>query len=79
MTRELMLLLSLIAVAAGWLLVHLMLLVRTLRAARLARRLKLLAWLPPATPIVGWIGGGRALAVLWAVHGLLYVWLRSLA
>lgn len=79
MTRELMLLLALIAVGAGWLLVHLMLLVRTLRAARLSRGVKLLAWLPPATPIVGWIGGARALSVLWGLHGLLYVWLRSQA
>jgi hypothetical protein len=79
MTRELTLLLGLITVAAGWLLVHVMLLVRTSRATELGRALKLLAWLPPATPVVGWAGGARALAVLWALHGLLYVWLRSLA
>ena len=78
MTREFTLLLSLIVVGAGWLLVHAMLLVRALRAARLARRIRLLAWLPPATPIVGWIGGARALSALWAAHGLVYAWLRSL-
>jgi hypothetical protein len=79
MTRELTLLLALIAVGASWLLVHLMLLVRTARAGRLPRGMRLLAWLPPATPIAGWLGGARVLSALWALHGLLYLWLRSLA
>jgi hypothetical protein len=79
MTRELTLLISLIAVGAGWVLVHLMLLVRTTRAARLSTRLRLLAWLPPATPVVGWAAGARALGILWLVHALLYFWLRTLA
>jgi hypothetical protein len=79
MTRELTLLLALIAVGGTWLLLHLMLLVRTARTTRLTRSMKLLAWVPPATPIVGWLGGARVLSALWAVHGLLYLWLRSLA
>jgi hypothetical protein len=79
MTRELTLLLALIFVGGTWLLVHVMLLVRTARTARLASPMKLLAWVPPATPIVGWLGGARVLSALWALHGLLYLWLRSLA
>jgi hypothetical protein len=79
MTRELTLLTSLIVVGAGWVLVHLMLLARTTRAARLSNRLRLLAWLPPATPLVGWVAGARALGVLWLVQALLYAWLHSLA
>jgi hypothetical protein len=79
MTRELTLLLSLIAVGAGWVLIHLMLLTRTVRAAKLTRSLRALAWLPPATPIVGWLAGARALSAVWVVHAVLYVWLRGLA
>ena len=78
MTRELTLLLALIAVGAGWLLVHLMLLARAARAIPLGRGLRLLAWLPPATPVVAWLAGARALPVLWALHAAIYVWLRGL-
>ena len=78
MTRELTLLVSLIVVSAGWALVHLRLLVRALRAPRLARGLKLLAWFPPATPIVGWLGGARVMSALWAALALVYAWLRGL-
>jgi ABC-type amino acid transport system permease subunit len=79
MTRELTLLLTLIAVGAGWALVHLMLLARASRAQRLSGRLRLIAWLPPATPVVAWLAGARALPILWLAHAVLYVWLRSLA
>jgi len=79
MTRELTLLISLIVVGAGWVLVHLMLLARTARAPRLSKRLRLLAWLPLATPLVGWVAGARVLGVLWLVQALLYAWLHSVA
>jgi hypothetical protein len=78
MTRELTLLLSLIAVGAGWLVVHVLLLARAARSDRLDKRIRLLAWLPPATPVVGWMAGARVLATLWALQAAVYVWLRSL-
>ena len=79
MTRELTLLLALIVVGAGWLLVHAMLLVRSVRAAQLSRALRWLAWLPPATPVIGWLAGARVLGALWAVHAVAYIWLRGQA
>jgi len=78
MTPELRLLLSLIAVGAGWMLVHLMLLVRATRAPRLARGLRWLAWLPPAAPVVAWLAGARVLPVMWVVLAAIYAWLRGL-
>jgi len=79
MTRELALFLSLIVVAACWLLLHVLLLRRALRADVLSRRVRLLAWLPPATPVVGWLAGARTLSLLWAGNALAYALLRSLA
>jgi hypothetical protein len=78
-TRDTALLLLLIAVGTGWLLAHFALLLRTARARGLSRRLRLLAWLPPATPIVGWLSGARVLSVLWATLAIVYCVLRSLA
>ena len=72
-------LLLLIAVGAGWLLVHFALLIRTLRAPGVSRRLCLLAFLPPATPVAGWLAGARGLSALWIGLGVLYVVLRSTA
>lgn len=79
MTDELALLVSLIAVGAAWLLVHLMLLVRALRAPGLSRGLRALSLLPPATPVVGWLAGARVRSALWAGLGATYAMLRSMA
>ena len=79
MTRELALFLALIAVAASWLFLHVLLLASVLRMHALSSRLRLLAWLPPATPIVAWLAGARGRSLLWAGHALVYAWLRSLA
>jgi hypothetical protein len=82
MTRDAAVLLSLVLVGAGWLLVHLGLLLRLVRSRRehpLSLPLRLLAWLPPATPIVGWLVGARGLCALWTALGLAYLVLRGLA
>jgi uncharacterized membrane protein YhaH (DUF805 family) len=60
-------------------LLHLSLLVRALRAQQVPRWLRLLAVLPPVTPIAAWQGGARVLTLLWAGAGLIYCALRALA
>jgi hypothetical protein len=77
-TRDAVLLCSLVLVGASFLLVHLGLSVRTARCATLSRSLRLLSWLPPVTPIAGWLAGARALTLVWLAHGLLYSFLRTL-
>jgi hypothetical protein len=79
MTRDLALLLALIGVGALFLLVHLALLARTVRAKKLPRAWRLLALIPPATPIAGWRAGARVLAVAWGVVAATYGVLRLLA
>jgi hypothetical protein len=65
-------LLVLTLVGAAWLLAHFALLMRTLRAPRLAFWQRLLALLPPATPIIGWRAGIRGPTALWTFLGLTY-------
>lgn len=76
MSDDLVTLLVLIAVGAGWLVAHVRLLMRVARSPR-AGALRWLAILPPATPIVGWLCGARLLSGIWAAWGLLYVALRT--
>ena len=79
MVRETVIFFALIVVGAGWPLVHAALLIRTARAPGLVFGLRLIAWLPPATPIVAWIAGARVLPMLWITNAVIYVALRSMA
>ncbi len=79
MTRDAAIFLALVIVGAGWLLVHLLLLLRIARARQVGWPLRLLAVLPPATPIVGFVARARGLSLLWALQGLGYLVLRSLS
>ena len=79
MVREAWLLGAWIAVAAVWAVLHVMLLIRTARAPRLAVWMRVLAWLPPLTPVVGWRAGARGVAALWTLSGAGYLVLRSAA
>jgi hypothetical protein len=78
-TRDAALLLSLVVVGASFLLVHLGLAVRAARCVTLAPALRVLSWLPPVTPVAGWLAGARALTLAWLAHGLVYSLLRSLS
>ncbi len=79
MTRDGALLLLLVVVAAVWIVVHLLLLQRTLRLTGLSRGARMLAVVPPLTVIIAWRAGARGYCVLWAVVGSVYGVLRSLA
>lgn len=68
-------LLILTLLGAAWLVVHAMLLIRAGRSA-LGGGWRLLAWLPPATPLVGWRAGARVLPIAWLVLALAYVVMR---
>lgn len=72
-------LLALVLIGAGLLVVHVLLMLRVVRAARLPLRVRLLGLLPPATPIVGWLAGARGLVVAWGLHCLVYAALLVLA
>jgi hypothetical protein len=79
-TRDIAVLLGLFLVGAGWLIVHVLLLLRVARAATLPSRVRVLAFLPPVTPWLGWIAGARALTWLWALHCVAYcvlTWLST--
>jgi hypothetical protein len=68
---------TLTLLGAGLIVVHVVLLIRTARAEGLSWPLRLLAWLPPATPVIGWLGGARVLSALWVVQLLAYAILRA--
>jgi hypothetical protein len=77
--RDVAFLLALIVSGALLAVLHIALSLRSLRAARLPPALRYLAWLPPLTPVAGFIGGAPVLAVLWCIVLAAYVVLRSLA
>lgn len=63
---------------AGFLFVHVVLLIRTASAnRRLSLWQRALAWLPPATPVMGWLCGARVLSALWVAQALAYAILRA--
>ncbi len=68
---------TLTLLGAGLLIVHVVLLIRTARADKLSLPLRVLAWLPPATPVIGWLSGARALSLAWVVQALAYAILRA--
>jgi len=75
-TPEVWLLVGWILVGAAFLVVHLVTLWLCIRASNLTPAAKVIALIPPATPVVAWRSGLRFQPILWAVLGALYVGLR---
>jgi hypothetical protein len=73
------LLLSLIVSGAVWAVVHVALWLRVLHASNLPPALRWLAWLPPLTPVAGFLCGARGWAWLWCIVAVAYLVLRSQA
>ena len=68
----------LVVLGAGLSFVHVVLLIRTARAVeRLAGWQRALAWIPPLTPVMGWLAGSRAWSALWVAQALAYAILRA--
>jgi hypothetical protein len=59
--------------------VHLLNVWQALRARALAWPWRLLALVPPAAPVLSWLGGHRVAPVLWGAHLVGYLALRLLA
>jgi len=79
MSVDLWLLLGLTAVGAGWIGVHLILLIRVVNLKRFSLAVRTLALIPIATPIIVWFGGHRLLVILWILHAVAYLTLWFLA
>lgn len=63
---------------AGLLFSHAVLLIRTAREQqRLGAWQRALAWLPPLTPVMGWLAGARVWSALWVAQALAYAILRA--
>jgi hypothetical protein len=73
MDTLLMLLLARIVVGAGWLMVHVALLLRAAGARQVKVWIRLLVLVPPFAPLVGLRVGARPLAYLWCLHGAAYI------
>jgi hypothetical protein len=72
-------LLGLVLLGAALLVLHLALVLRTLRATGLPRALRWLSWLPPVTPVAGFWCGAKLLSLLWCIVAAAYIVLRTLA
>jgi hypothetical protein len=68
---------ALTATAAAWGMLHLALSLRAARAERLPGWLRALGWLPPLTPIAGFLSGARVLAIVWCIVGATYLVIRT--
>jgi len=69
---------GLMVLGAGLLFSHVVLLIRTARAKHvLAGWQRWLAWLPPLTPVMGWLVGARVWSALWVAQALAYAILRA--
>ena len=79
MTSDLLLLIAQILVSAAWGLCHLRILLRTVTKPRVHIALRVLAIVPPATPVVGFLAGQRPFAVVWFALAATYVALRMQA
>ena len=75
--QDLLVFFSLVALAATWVVVHLQLCLRVAREKKLAWPWRLLACLPPATPVVGFVAGVPFRSVLWVVLAAGYIVLRT--
>lgn len=76
MTSTAWLLLSWILVGAAFLFVHLVAVFQALRARGLRLWVRLLAFVPPAAPVLAWVAGARVVPVLWCAILVTYVVLR---
>jgi len=70
------LLLSWILVGAAVLVVHAVVLWQVIWAERTEARWRWLALLPPAAPVIAWLGGRRVSPILWGAFALTYLVLR---
>lgn len=68
---------ALTLLGALWGIVHLALSLRAARAKRLPMWLRALGWLPPLTPVAGFLSGARAAAALWCVVAVTYLVIRT--
>jgi hypothetical protein len=73
MDTLLLLLVSRILVGAGWLMVHVALLLKAAGARGVKAWIRLLVLVPPLAPLVGLRLDARPLAYLWCVHGAAYL------
>jgi hypothetical protein len=77
--RDTALLLALIVLGALWAVLHVALSLRVLRLRNLPRALRWFGWLPPLTPVAGFVGGAPFWALLWCIVAAAYLVLRSMA
>jgi hypothetical protein len=75
-TSAVWILVAWILVGAAFMVLHMVALWQALRAHEVAVPWRLAALLPPATPVVAWMGGARVAPVLWGVVLVAYVVLR---
>lgn len=64
-------------VLAAWLFVHVVTVVRVLRAPSVPRACKCWSLVVPVAPLVAWRSGERRVSVLWLALALCYVGMRS--
>jgi hypothetical protein len=65
--------------AATWLLLQLALSLRAARSPRLPRWMRFWGWLPPLTPLAGFLAGARVRAIIWCIVAATYLVLRTYA
>jgi hypothetical protein len=79
MSRDAAVLLAMVLVGAAWLLLHLVLFARIVRARRVAVWLRPLALLPPLTPVAGFMSALWLSSSLWILLCAAYLVLWRLA
>jgi hypothetical protein len=77
--RDSLVFLGLVVSSALWAVVHLSLALRALGHAPLSWQLRVLAFVPPVTPVVGFMVGAPARSVLWMLFAATYLVLRTAA
>jgi hypothetical protein len=78
-SRDTALLVFMILSSASWLLTHLTLWGRVLRASRFPLLLRAVSLAPPLTHVLGWMAGQRYLCALWVANAALYGALWSIS
>ena len=76
-THDTVLFTALTLTAAVWALLHLSLSLRAARAESLPTWARALGFLPPLTPVAGYLGGAKVRAVLWCIVAITYLVLRT--
>jgi hypothetical protein len=77
--RDSIMLVSLSALFALVALLHVLLWLRSLRAAGVPKLLRWFTWLPPLACVAGFWAGARVVPVLWCIVLIVYLVLRSQA